>query len=118
KMAWMEVPFIAVPVNVSYDPEERVSHFRPFKDFTRISILNTYLVTLTLLWHLHVRIFRKLVRKGLWTAFKEEWRNGNESNLKKATAIGFGIFMGIFPVWGFQMLIAGVLAKLFRLNVI
>jgi uncharacterized protein (DUF2062 family) len=30
--------------------------------------------------------------------------------------VGFGIFMGIFPVWGFQMLIAIAVSFFFRLN--
>ncbi|MCG8573266.1 MAG: DUF2062 domain-containing protein [Flavobacteriales bacterium] len=118
KMAWRFVPFKAIPVRVLYDPDERVSHFRPFWDFTRISILNTYLVTLMLLWHLHVRLIRKIWKKGLWTMFKEELNNKDESNLKKAAAVGFGIFMGIIPIWGFQMLIGAALAKLMRLNTI
>lgn len=118
KLAWMHIPFKAVPVNVLYDPDERVSHFRPFRDFTRISILNTYLVTLMILWHFHVRMIRKVWKKGLWNTFKEQWNNKDESNFNKAVAVGFGFFMGIIPIWGFQMLVAAALAKLFRLNVI
>lgn len=41
---WHGVKAVPVPINVYYPPrEERVSHFRPGKDFTRISILNTVL---------------------------------------------------------------------------
>lgn len=118
KMAWKFVPIKSIPIKVLYDPEERVSHFRPFRDFTRISILNTYLVTLTLLWHLHVRLIRKVLKKGLWASFKAELNNKNESNLRKASAVGFGIFMGIIPIWGFQMLVAAAIAKMLRLNTI
>ena len=118
KMAWKFVPFVAIPVKVLYDPEERVSHFRPFKDFTRISILNTYLVTLTLLWYVHVRMIRKIWKKGLWNTFKDELKKNSETPLKTASAIGFGVFMGIVPIWGFQMLVAAGLAKLMRLNVV
>ena len=50
RTAWRYVPVKNVPIKVLYDPKERVSHFRPFKDFTRISILNTILVTITLLY--------------------------------------------------------------------
>ena len=35
---------------------------------------------------------------------------------KISTAIGFGIFMGILPIWGFQMLTAAFLAHFVRLN--
>jgi uncharacterized protein (DUF2062 family) len=30
--------------------------------------------------------------------------------------VGFGVFMGIVPIWGFQMLIAIAVSVLFRLN--
>ena len=42
--AWHNVPLVPVPVRVYYPPkEERVSHFIPARDFTRISILNCFL---------------------------------------------------------------------------
>src|SRR5690606_35977763 len=44
KAAWAGIPVKNVPIQVLYDESERVSHFRPFKDFTRISLLNTWLV--------------------------------------------------------------------------
>lgn len=50
RSAWKGVIVQNVPVKVLYDPAERVSHFRPFQDFTRISILNTVLVAITLLY--------------------------------------------------------------------
>lgn len=41
---WRGVKVVGVPVRVYYAPEgERVSHFRPFMDFFRISVLNTLL---------------------------------------------------------------------------
>ena len=42
--AWHNVQLIPVPIRVYYPPrEQRVSHFRPAYDFTRISILNCFL---------------------------------------------------------------------------
>ena len=42
--AWHNVPLVPVPIRVYYPPkEERVSHFVPARDFTRISILNCFL---------------------------------------------------------------------------
>lgn len=42
--AWHNVPIVPVPIRVYYPPrEERVSHFQPARDFTRISILNCFL---------------------------------------------------------------------------
>ncbi len=59
--AWRGVPVTSVPVRVYYPPEgERVSHFRPFWDFFRISVLNTALTFGALFYYLPVRILRKL----------------------------------------------------------
>lgn len=49
RAAWKGIPVIPVPVRVYYPPpEERVTHFRPFKDFARIGVLNTVLVLIML----------------------------------------------------------------------
>lgn len=112
KLAWRFVPFIAVPIQVKYDPTERVSHFRPFQDFTRISILNTFLVLIALVWYYP----RKLFRLPLWEIIKHETVKPQESNLRKSISLAFGVFMGIVPLWGFQLLIGIPLAILFRLN--
>ncbi len=47
--AWKGLKLVPVPVKVYY-PEDRVSHFRPFADFFRISVLNTVLCVLALLY--------------------------------------------------------------------
>ncbi|WP_343748744.1 DUF2062 domain-containing protein [Fluviicola sp.] len=112
KLAWRFVPFIAVPIRVKYDPDERVSHFRPARDFTRISILNTFLVLTALIWYYP----RKLFSIRTWNVIKHEAIKPEESNVKKALSIGFGVFMGIVPIWGFQLLIGIPLAVLFRMN--
>ena len=116
KMAWKGVKIIPVKIKVLYDYENRVSHFRPFKDFTRISILNTYFVILTFIWHLPKRILKAIFKKEFWLKVKQEIVQPDESNLKKSLSIGFGVFMGIVPIWGFQLLVGIPLAILFRLN--
>ena len=47
--AWRGVHIVPVPVSVSY-PADRVSHFRPFRDFLRISLLNTVLCLLAIVY--------------------------------------------------------------------
>jgi glycosyltransferase involved in cell wall biosynthesis len=61
---WRCIKIIPVPVSVYYSPiEERVSHFRPFRDFSRISVLNTFLVPLAIIYG-HPSIFiRRLFSK-------------------------------------------------------
>ncbi len=64
--AWSGLDVISVPVKVYYPPAgERISHFRPLPDFTRISILNTCLVTWLLIWILPRNLFRWLKKKTL-----------------------------------------------------
>lgn len=47
--AWRGLKLVPVPVNVFY-PEDRVTHFHPVKDFTRISVLNTLLLFVALFY--------------------------------------------------------------------
>ena len=47
--AWKNLRLVPVPVRVYY-PEDRVSHFRPFADFFRISVLNTVLCVLAVVY--------------------------------------------------------------------
>jgi len=42
RLAWRNVKIIPIKINVNY-PDNRITHFRPFADFLRISILNTFL---------------------------------------------------------------------------
>ncbi|ACT93207.1 DUF2062 domain-containing protein [Dyadobacter fermentans] len=116
KMAWKDVPIVPINIQVIYDKNERVTHFRPFRDFTRISILNTWLVTLTLVYYLPRRLFRYIRKKGLWKIIREEAVKPGESNLSKARSVGFGFFMGIVPIWGFQLMVGIPMSIVFRMN--
>ncbi|WP_264564762.1 DUF2062 domain-containing protein [Flavobacterium sp. N3904] len=116
RAAWNNVPVKNIPIQVLYDPSERVSHFRPFKDFTRISILNTVLVTIALFYIKPRHFFQKLKKKGIKKFFLENVLESNDSNARKATSIALGVFIGISPFWGFQTIIVIALAVLFKLN--
>jgi glycosyltransferase involved in cell wall biosynthesis len=118
RIAWKGVPVISVPVSVYYPPaNERITHFRPFKDFTRISILNTFLTFIALLW-IHPRNF--LIKISSRKGWREIWQQvvvrREETNQRKAWSIAFGVFMGIFPVWGFQLAIGIPLSVYFKMN--
>ncbi len=57
---WNGVEMRPVGIKVYYPPEgERVTHFRPFWDFFRISVLNTVLCLLALFYGLPSRLLRK-----------------------------------------------------------
>lgn len=63
--AWRGVRLQSVPVRVYYAPlGERVSHFRPFMDFFRISVLNTILCFVALLYGYPRMLLGKLFGKG------------------------------------------------------
>ncbi len=118
RLAWKNIPVRSVPVSVYYPPAaERISHFRPFKDFARISVLNTFLTFIALLW-IHPRNFIvKLGRRDGWKAiFRQVFIHPAESDHHKAKSLAFGVFMGIVPVWGFQLLIGIPLALFFKMN--
>ena len=116
RTAWNGVPVKNVPVKILYDPNERVTHFRPFKDFTRISILNTVLVFLLFAYIKPRNFFRSFKKKSLKAFFREDILASSDSNLKKALSIGLGVFCGIAPFWGFQTAVVISLAVLLRWN--
>ena len=60
--SWHGVKLVPIPVQVYYPPRnERVSHFRPGKDFARISVLNTVLCFLAVVYGLPLRLWRALM---------------------------------------------------------
>ena len=59
--AWKGLELKPVPVQVA-SPEDRVSHFRPFADFARISLLNTILLLAAIFYGYPRKLFRKLFR--------------------------------------------------------
>ncbi|MFD2822402.1 DUF2062 domain-containing protein [Lacinutrix iliipiscaria] len=116
KAAWNDVVVENVPIQVLYDENERVSHFRPFKDFTRISILNICLVFLTLFYIKPRNLYRKFKKKGVKRFFIEDFLGSQDSPTKKALSIALGVLIGLSPFWGFHTLIVIFLAIVLNLN--
>jgi glycosyltransferase involved in cell wall biosynthesis len=116
RSAWKGITVKNIPIQILYDPAERVSHFRPFKDFTRISILNTVLVINALLYIKPRDFFRRAKKKGFKRFFLEDILESSDSNFTKSASIALGIFIGISPFWGFQTVLLFTFAALFRLN--
>lgn len=59
--AWHGTELLPVPVRVYYPPAgQRVTHFRPFKDFARISLLNTVLCFGAVVYGWPMRLLRSL----------------------------------------------------------
>ncbi len=117
RLAWQAYKVLSVPIDVYYPKrEERVSHFRPFKDFFRISLLNTVLVFLALAFFLPRNIVRKYKNKKIKDIIKDDLLWGSTPTHIIALSIGFGVFMGIVPIWGYQLAVGFLLAHLLKLN--
>lgn len=117
RAAWRGVNVENIPIKVYYPPvEERVSHFRPLQDFTRISILNTVLVLYALLLYYPWVFLRALTLSNIKKFIDQQIIHSNDSNVRMAAAMGWGIFCGIIPIWGYQMVFAGIMAHFLKLN--
>lgn len=92
RLLWNKVEVREVEIDVYYPPpEERVSHFDKFRDNVKISLLNTVLVILSLL-------------------------KSNISRGKIIASISLGVFIGVMPIYGFQVFAAVCVSFLLRLN--
>ena len=60
--AWRGTDLIPIQINVCY-PEDRVTHFRPFWDFFRISVMNTMLCIVAIFYGWPSRLIHKLLRR-------------------------------------------------------
>ncbi|MEX0997078.1 MAG: DUF2062 domain-containing protein [Flavobacteriaceae bacterium] len=116
RSAWNGIPVKNIPVKVHYDQQDRVSHFRPFKDFFRISVLNTVLVLVLLLYIKPRDFFRNFKRKNFRKFIKEDILESSDSKSIKSFSIALGIFIGIIPIWGFQTVSVLFLAVILKLN--
>ncbi len=117
RAAWRGIKVKNIPVRVYYPPkEERNSHFKPILDFTRISLLNTFLVFIALLWWWPITFFRWFSRDNLKIFIKRYITESVESNGKIAKSVGLGLFFGISPLWGYQMITSVAVAHLLKLN--
>jgi uncharacterized protein (DUF2062 family) len=118
RASWIGVPIVPVPLVCSYQPEHlRESHFRPVVDLTRITVMNIGLVLQSWVVPQKVRTAWSLGRtEPLRRTVAEFFSEHAHEPGKVACAVGLGLFCGIAPIWGYQMLAAGALAHMFRLN--
>ena len=116
KAHWAGVSVQNVPIHVLYDLKERVSHFRPFMDIARITVL---IIWFLIVKYFYVRprdFFRKLKKKGFRRFLHEEILGSDDSPEKKALSVALGLFIGLSPLWGFHTIIVIFLAIVLKLN--
>jgi uncharacterized protein (DUF2062 family) len=118
RAAWVGTPIVPVPLVCPYQSDwNRQSHFRPVIDLTRITVMNIGLVLQSWIIPQSLRVawsFGK--RKSLRQTLAEFFSEHAHEPARVACAVGLGLFCGIAPIWGYQMLAAGTLAHLLRLN--
>ena len=117
RLAWRGVKILSVPIEVYYAPKDiQVTHFRKGPDFTRTSILNAILVFMALLWVRPFMFAKGLNKKSVKGFIKEYVADSSDSNSKITLSVMLGVFIGVLPVWGWQMMLAFGIAHFFRLN--
>jgi uncharacterized protein (DUF2062 family) len=124
KAAWAGLALVPQAVEADYAaPTSRLSHFRPWRDMAAISWLHS---KLSIRAFFVPAVLRRLAVQGLLRGMQpgERWRTvlrhlfseHTETPGRLAAAVGLGLFCGIAPIWGFQMVAAAALAHKFRLN--
>jgi glycosyltransferase involved in cell wall biosynthesis len=64
RSAWKNIPLIPLPIHVYYpEKDKRITHFRPGVDFLRISLLNTLLCFLAVVYGYPSRWIRSFIDK-------------------------------------------------------
>ncbi|MBY0425378.1 MAG: DUF2062 domain-containing protein, partial [Cytophagales bacterium] len=117
RASWAGIKIDHTPISVFYPKgKERITHFKPFRDFSRISVLNTVIVLIAFLWIKPRDFFRHIFSKSLSQLWREYVTDTGESNFIKSASVAFGIFMGIVPLWSWQLAIGIPTAHFLRLN--
>lgn len=118
RAAWVGTAIIAVPVKCTYAVEQTAgSHFRPVRDFVHITNRNIILVLQSWFVPLSLRVDWSCGRKDKFGHIIHEFfaDNAHEPG-RLAGSVGVGLFFGLAPFWGFQLLISLWVAHRLRLN--
>lgn len=99
--AWHGVELVSVPVRVYYPPKgERVSHFRPTKDFARISVLNTILCVVAVVYGWPSLVYHRMKRTRFLPSPIYRWmteKNGQRREVPITTRrIAYSLFALLF----------------------
>jgi uncharacterized protein (DUF2062 family) len=118
RASWIGTPIVAVPVHCTYAPDQiRLSHFRPVKDLAHITFMNIGLVLQSWFVPRTLRVLWSCGKKIAPTAtLREFFSDHAHEPLQVSLAVGLGLFFGIVPIWGFQMIVAAAVAHFLRLN--
>jgi glycosyltransferase involved in cell wall biosynthesis len=117
RSAWRGIPVTSIPISVFYPSrEERISHYRPVKDFLRISLLYTVFFFVVVFYIKPFSFLKYLKKENIKGFFTRHILHSKDSTAKITLSVMLGVFMGIAPIWGYQLITAISLAYLLRLN--
>jgi len=114
---WNGTQVRSIPIHLLYfAKEERVSHFRPLIDFSRIGRVNSRFSFIRILtpWETMGIPGTKWTEKAAHLLKRE--LTAHTSPKRAASSLAFGVFMGIFPIYGIQVVTALGLSFPLRLN--
>ncbi len=115
--SWSGVELKEFPISVvEQSREDTVSHYHPLKDFLRISRVHTRaMITRFINPFSSLKVEGKNSREKIYNLVKQELVS-HTTPLKGALAFSLGVFMGIFPIHGFQVVVLMFLATKLKLN--
>ena len=118
RASWIGTPIVGVPVKCTYAPEQlRQSHFRPVRDLAHITIMNIGLVLQSWFVPRSLRVaWSQGERESFGATVREFFSEHAHNPWRMSLAVGLGLFFGIVPIWGFQMVVAAAAAHFARLN--
>jgi glycosyltransferase involved in cell wall biosynthesis len=125
RAAWAGVELRSLPIDVWYpdDRRERVSHYRPWMDSVRITVMYVRLALRRLLptgaaGRPAPGVARPKVRiRDTLRHLRSLSASGTHAN-EMALAIGIGVFLGATPLWGLHAPLALYIATRWRLNLV
>jgi len=118
RAAWVGTPIVALPVKCTYATTQAgPSHFRPVRDLAHITLMNIGLVLQSWCVPRALRVaWSGGEHKGVRFAAHEFFSEHAHDPWRLSLAVGLGLFFGIVPIWGFQMVAAATVAHSLRLN--
>jgi len=117
KAAWAGIGIVGIPIHLHYEPRDaRVSHFRPVRDFLRISKVNSKAALIKIFLPFLIVDMPGISWKDKIIALLKRELSANSSPKRAASSISLGIFFGLLPIYGFQVISLMALSFILRLN--
>lgn len=115
--AWNEINVKSMPIHFLYHPPgKRAYHFRPVRDFFRIVKVNSKAAIVRIFLPKHIRKMKGLSLRKKLKAFLIHELKSNTAPHYASASLAFGVFMGITPLHGVQVLFVFAIGFLVKMN--